>query len=162
MTLNADEIMIKNFESIEIPTLGVDEEYNAAYMTSEDYNNMPNEKTDIDALRSELSEIFYEKFKNYAQFETRCDIKRDTFQKILKYKGGRNITYTTLAKFVVGAGLSVDKAIELFELGGYIVNPDKKLYDYILICALKNGSNLDEFDSDLRQEGCQSIFSKAD
>jgi hypothetical protein len=94
------------FESNEIPQFFDDDYAFAGRLTAQDIANMPDETKDIGKLKRRLSEIFNIKLNNnYAKLEADCDIKRDTFQKVLRAKNGRNITYTLLAKFCVGAKL---------------------------------------------------------
>ena len=106
---------------------------------------------DIDELRYRLSELFFSKFKNnYSMLEACCDIKRNTFQKVLKAKNGRNVTYILLAKFCVGAGLSVSEAKELFSLMGHELS-DTSRRDVILCNILNTHQDIVEFDKDLQQ-----------
>lgn len=119
---------------------------------------------DIDELRYQLSELFFSKFKNnYSMLEACCDIKRNTFQKVLKTKNGRNVTYILLAKFCVGAGLSVSEAKELFSLMGYELSGSSRR-DAVFMYILDTHQDIEEFDNDLQKYCSQykgkSIISK--
>ena len=151
------------FESNDIPDF-FSEAYNVAgRLTAQDIANMPDETKDIGKLKRRLSEIFNIKLNNnYARLEADCDIKRDTFQKVLRAKNGRNITYTLLAKFCIGAKLSEQEARELFLLMGHELNNQKYRCDYILICELTNGCDILEFDADLKKYGIPGILSETD
>lgn len=150
------------FESNEIPQFFDDDYAFASRLTAQDIANMPDETKDIGKLKRRLSEIFNIKLNNnYAKLEADCDIKRDTFQKVLRAKNGRNITYTLLAKFCVGAKLSEQEARELFLLMGHELS-SKNRCDYILICELKNGSDILGFDADLKKYGISGILSETD
>ena len=151
------------FESNGLPEFFEDDYAFAGRLTAEDIANMPDETKDIGKLKRRLSEIFNIKLNNsYAKLEADCDIKRDTFQKLLRAKNGRNITYPLLAKFCVGAKLSVQEARELFLLMGHELNNNRYRCDYILICELKNGSDILEFDADLKKYGIAGVLSETD
>jgi len=100
---------------------------------------------DIDALRTALATLFIKNLDgNYAKLEYRCNIKRDTFQRHLKYRNGRDITYISLSKFCVGAGVSIEEAKELFLYTGYALS-SQNMCDYILLCTLQNSDAIDEY-----------------
>ena len=128
----------KDFESVEIPDLWADgQEKRSFRLTGAQMAAMPSEKKDIGVLRCRLAELFDTHFSSYAQLESMCDIKPDTFQKVLRFKNGRNVTYQLLAKFCVGAQLSEGEAKELFALMGHDLRENSR-YDYILLCELRN------------------------
>ena len=150
------------FESNEIPQFFDDDYAFAGRLTAQDIANMPDETKDIGKLKRRLSEIFNIKLNNnYAKLEADCDIKRDTFQKVLRAKNGRNITYTLLAKFCVGAKLCEQEARELFLLMGHELS-DRNRYDYILVRELNNGGDILEFDEDLKKFKLPGILSETD
>ena len=150
------------FESNEIPQFFDDDYAFAGRLTAQDIANMPDETKDSGKLKRRLSEIFNIKLNNnYAKLEADCDIKRDTFQKVLRAKNGRNITYTLLAKFCVGAKLCEQEARELFLLMGHELS-SKNRWDYILMCELNNGGDILEFDADLKEHGISGILSETD
>ena len=150
------------FESNEIPQFFDDDYAFASRLTVQDIANMPDETKDIGKLKRCLSEIFNIKLNNnYAKLEADCDIKRDTFQKVLRAKNGRNITYKLLAKFCVGVRLSEQEARELFLLMGHELS-NKNRWDYVLICELNNGGDLLEFDEDLKKLKLPGILSETD
>jgi hypothetical protein len=80
---------------------------------------------------------------------------------MLRFKGGRNVTYSNLAKFSVGAKLSVSQTKELFRYMGHELS-DKVRYDYILLCELKNEGDVVEYDKSLRQFGFPGVLSSED
>ena len=149
------------FENEEMPSLNHSVARGVYRLTKVDVDDMPPDGRDLNALRLRLSELFNNRFQGYAQMENLCDIKRDTFQKILKFKNGRNVTYDLLAKFCIGAQLSPQEAIDLFALTGYLLN-GKNRADYILLCELKNKGSIEDYDSNRRKYGYSSIISEAD
>ena len=157
-----NKIADMTFESNEIPQFFDDDYAFAGRLTAQDIANMPDETKDIGKLKRRLSEIFNIKLNNnYAKLEADCDIKRDTFQKVLRAKNGRNITYKLLAKFCVGVRLSEQEARELFLLMGHELS-NKNRWDYVLICELNNGGDLLEFDEDLKKCKLPGILSETD
>jgi len=150
------------FESIEPLAVSLSSTEDTSFrLTAKEQGVLP-PKPDIVLLRIRLSEFFHTKLlHDYNRLEVECDIKRDTFHRFLKFRNGKNITYVQLAKFSVGARLSVDEARELFVLMGQPLN-ERNRYDYILLCELNHGSSIAEYDDDLHQYGYPSIFSKAD
>ena len=156
-----EDIKNMKFESVDMPDLWAENGNSSFRLTASDIANMPDDTKDIDELKIRLSDLFYERLGSYGKLEAFCDIKQDTFSKAVRLKNGRNITYTFLAKFCVGAGLTVDEAKELFLLMGYELNPRNRM-DYILLCELKNEGDISEYNADLISCGYPSILSDAD
>lgn len=155
------DIKTMTFDSTDMPELSAKDSHSASYrMTAAQLAGMPKDNRDIAALRRRISELFNEKLNNnYAKLESNCDIKRDTFQKMLKFRNGRNITYTQLAKFCVGAKISETESRELFSLMGYELN-GRNLCDYVLICELQTGSDISDYDKDMIEHYGKSILSQ--
>ncbi len=150
----------ESFESNALPNLWEEpQEYSSFRLSSEQIAAMPRDKN-VDALRMRLSELFATRLDGYySKLEARCDIKRDTFQKMLKFSNGRNITYLQLAKFCIGAGLSVQEAKELFGYMGHELS--KRIRpDYILLCELTVGGTIDEYGEEMAQYCQINVFSK--
>lgn len=159
---NLQQIDTIKFESTEMTDFFADTQKGAYRLTVADIAGMPKDTLDIDGLRKKLSDFFVQRLNcNYNMLEARCDIKRDTFQKVLRFKNGRSITYELLAKFCVGVGVSQEEAKELFAMMGHNLSPLNRA-DYILLCELNNHGDIVEFDEDLRCFGYKSILSKAD
>lgn len=147
-----------SFEIIGEPEFVVDNGLKSSFkLTDADITGMPDDTRDIDTLRCLLSDYF-ERFSGYAELEWKCDIKRDTFQRVLKHKNGINITYTLLAKFCVGAGLTEDETKELFELNGIILNP-KSRYDYILLCEVGGKGTIEDYNNALEKYNYKGVLS---
>lgn len=158
INFEVSKIAEMNFESERIIEFEEREKTKGAYkLTRNDVNKMPSEN--MDDLRCKLVEHFYEKLDNdYNELLIRCDLKANTFQKILNFKGKTNITYKTLAKFSVGAGLTLNETKELFALRGFALN-ERNRADYILMCEITNRGNLMDYDEDMRTYCKQNIIS---
>lgn len=95
-------------------------------------------------LRKKFSYIFGTRFKNsYASVEVRCQIKSDTMRSYLN--GRRDITFYAVAKFCVGAGLSIRDTYELFKLCGHVLAPNDYLLDAIIIDAINCHDDIENF-----------------
>ena len=149
------------FDSLDMPDLWADDAVHAHRLTDKDLAGMPDDTKDLDALRVRLFDLFREKLGGYSQLEVRCDIKRDTFQKMLRFSNGRNVKYANLAKFSIGAGLTVEEASELFLLMGHELS-ERNRCDYILLHELRNHGTLEDYDADMIHFGYGSVISKAD
>ena len=161
-SLDAMENMI--FESDEPVDLWGNNDGQSSFMlTQEEFDGMPEDEThQVNELRMRLSEIFATRFdSSYAKLECACGISHSLFQKVLKFRNGRNVTYNLLAKFCIGAKLSVEEAEELFLLMGHMLS-DKNRSDYILKCELSRHSDIEEYDRTLRQCGLKSVLSSPD
>ena len=124
-------------------------------LSKEMEDSLPDD-VNIDKLRTRLSDLFAIKFaNNYTLLERECNIKKNTFQKVLKYQNGRNITWTLLAKFCTGARLSVAEASELFMLIGEDLHSANRK-DFLLVNILNTGQDINALDNDLMKY-CKSF-----
>ena len=155
------DIEQKFFESETMPDLWLDDSVSSHRLTEKDLSGMPDDTKDLDALKVRLYDLFKEKLGVYAKLESECDIKTDTFQKMLRFKNGRNINYTVLAKFSIGAGLSEEECCELFSLLGHELS-ERNRCDYILLHELRNHGTLEDYDADMVRFGYGSVISKTD
>lgn len=152
------------FESIDIIETSTYIPPKASYRVSrKDAADIP--RTDEEAkreLRIMLTTLFALNLnQNYAQLESRCDIKPDTFQKIIRKRNPKGISRTMLAKFVVGAKVDIKTADTLFLYLGHGLD-DRNRFDYILMCALRDKDDIEIFNDDLMKYGYPSIFSSPD
>lgn len=148
-----ENMISMRFDRVDMPEFGENPQQTSSHrLTKAQMQSMPSGQ-DIIALRCALSTLFEEKLSlNYTKLEIKCDINRDTFQKVLKFRGGRNVSYNLLAKFCVGVGLTVDEATELFSLMDYQLSR-RNLVDFILICNLENGGDVGEYLDDMALHG---------
>lgn len=149
------------FDSADMPDLWTDEARHFHRLTDRDLAGMPDDTKDLDALKVRLYDLLQKKLGGYAKLELYCDIKTDTFQKVIRLKNGRNVTYTFLAKFSIGAGLTEAEARELFLWMGHDLS-ERNRCDYILLHELRNHGTLEDYDADMIQFGYGGVISKAD
>ena len=148
------------FESIEPVDFWAQSEKPSYMLTRAELAGMPESPgKQIERLRRKLSDYFAEKFDcNYSKLQIECDLNPETFRKVLSFRNGRNVTYPFLAKFCVGAGLTVGEAEELFLLMGHQLTT-KNMSDYILMCVLDKHDDIMEYDADMRAQGLRGILS---
>lgn len=156
--INADNMI---FSSVDMPDFWKEDAVHSHRLTEQDIGEMPDDTKDLDALRVRLYDLFHEKLGGYAQLEVNCDIKRNTFQKMLRFSNGRDIKYKSLAKFCIGAGVTEAEAKELFLLMGHELN-ERNRCDYILLHELRNYGTLEDYDADMIAYGYGTVISKAD
>ncbi|MBR3745894.1 MAG: hypothetical protein IKP64_09300 [Selenomonadaceae bacterium] len=110
-------------------------------------------------LRKVFAEIMATTFKkNYALMDNRCSISEAAMRKYLN--GSRPINFFAVAKFCIGAKLSVEKLYELAKLCGHIVSPEIYLLDAIVVGALKCGDTIDVFYDETIEFGLQEIWKR--
>ena len=141
-----DKIRSMQFKTTGILEFDDSRNYGASYrLTNKQLAGLPGNFEDMAELRVKLDDYYYERLGGKeAQLETKCQISANLFHKYLRTRGGRNITVENLAKFCVGAGLSVKEADELFRYRGRRLD-DKNLWDYILMCTLENKDDISGF-----------------
>jgi hypothetical protein len=94
-------------------------------------------------LAKAMLSIYDEKFENYNQVEAKCYIQQSIMRKC--FNCTRDVSRGLLAKFCVGAGLSVEEADKLFILQGYRLDPENNRLDAVVVDALKCGDGIDIF-----------------
>lgn len=156
-----ENIKKMSFASVVMPDFWDDNAECSHRLTEQDLAGMPDDTKDLDALKVRLYDLLREKLGGYAKMEIKCDIKTDTFQKVIRFRNGRNVTYTFLAKFSIGAGLTEEEARELFLLMGHDLS-ERNRCDYILLRELRNHGSLEDYDADMIKYGYGSVISKAD
>ena len=104
-------------------------------------------------LRKKFITIFAERYKNYSQFESRCSISESLMRKYLK--GTRKITREAVAKICIGTKLSLEESAELFTLQGHSLEPETQLFDAIIVNAIQDGDDIEDFFDTCEEFGIQ-------
>lgn len=95
-------------------------------------------------LGRKIVEIFIKRYdKNFAKFESDCSISEAIMRKYLK--GTRKITREALAKFCIGARLTIEQSAELFTLQGHSLEPVNQRFDALVLNALQDGDDIEIF-----------------
>lgn len=96
------------------------------------------------ALRKKVQSLFFEKIGgNYAKLDVLAQVKQNTFQKWMN--GSTTIGRVNLAKFLVGLGIDIDSADELFSLQSHPLNCSGDRFDHIVAKALKDKDEIENF-----------------
>lgn len=109
-------------------------------------------------LRKHFSSIFATTFENFNQMEIACNISEPSMRKYLK--GTRKITIYAVAKFCIGAKLTVEETVELFKLYGHIISPDIYRFDAVVIDAIQCGDDIGTFYETCKECGLKKILDK--
>jgi len=144
---NLDKIKTMIFESEDIPCFEpAIKKRSACRLTDANIAAMPGTKEeDIKTLRKKISNLFYERINgNFDKLEAFCDIKKNTYQKMMREQSGRNITYKQLAKFCIGLKISIGLTKELFDLMGHTLSETNRA-DFILLCEIANKGSINDY-----------------
>ena len=161
MKYSLDKIENMIFESEDMPCFEVKEKVKSAYrLTDANIAAMPGTKeNNINELRKKISNLFYERINgNFDKLEAFCDIKKNTYQKMMRTQSGRNITYKQLAKFCIGLKLSLGTTKELFELMGHKLSEGNRP-DFILLCEIANKGSINDYRDDMLKYCSKDILS---
>jgi len=116
----------------------------------------PSVGENLATLKIKLVEFFEKHYKkNFAKLEANCAIHEASMRKYLK--GTRKITREVIAKFCVGTKLSLEQSATLFTLQGHSLEPEKQLFDALVVNALQDGDDINIF-FDTCQEYKLDIF----
>ena len=128
------------------------------FRLSKNDNLPPTEEEMQTELRKNFATIFATTFDNYSQFETACNISEHIMRKYIK--GSRKITMYSVAKFCIGAKVTVEKAVEMFKLQGHLISPEDYRFDAIVIDALKCGDSISIFYETCKECGMEKVLDK--
>lgn len=146
-TITLDYLKNHHFEKTGLEQI---EEYrervSARFSPSELSALPPSDNEKMNELKILISDLIFNKFKrNYVGFGQKCNVNYETIRKSLRYTNGRNISRETLAKIVIGTGLSLDEANHLFECESRKLDPQNTLLDAVVVHCLENHYDIDEF-----------------
>lgn len=161
---NLNNIKNMKFKSEDIPNLHVKEKIKSACrLTDENIAVMPGTTEDnIKILRKKISNLFYERINgNFDKLEAFCDIKKNTYQKMMREQNGRNITYKQLAKFCIGLKISIGVTKELFDLMGHTLCETNRP-DFILLCEIANKGSINDYRDSMLKYCAKNILSDAE
>ncbi len=111
------------------------------------------DKQKLEELNIKISDLIHEVFGNYRDFGQRCNLNYDTIRKNINLSNKRKISREMLAKFVVGCGLTVEEANELFVLHGCALNPEAIRLDAVVVHCLEKHLDIDGFFDTCNQIG---------
>ena len=101
------------------------------------------DKDKMAELKIDMMNIYLDKNITTAYFESHTNIKYNSFKKSLNRPQSR-IHRDTLAKFVVGLGLSYEEANKLFALESQPLSPEHILLDAVVVHCIQNRYDINE------------------
>lgn len=102
-------------------------------------------------LKIKISDLIREKCNGYNNLYVKTNINPETMKKNIRLNLKRNIKREQLAKFVVGIGLSLDEANELFSLLGHPLNASTTRLDAVVVHCIENKLDIHGFFDTCRQ-----------
>ena len=134
------------------------DEHNAQSFRLMPNRNLPPAPDELQAeLRKKFAAIMATTFKkNFAQMDSCCNISEAAMRKYLN--GSRPIKFETVAKFCIGAKLSVEKLCELAKLCGHIVSPEIYRLDAVVVDTIKCGEDINDFYEVTNELGLTDIW----
>lgn len=142
-TITMDYLMNHNFEKT-----GLEDEFynksNASGMFSQqEIGRLPRSDGDkLDELKIKISDLIREKCGGYPGLYVKTNINPATMKKYVSPSANRNIPREMLAKFVVGVGLSLEEANEMFSLLSYPLDVSATRLDAVVVHCLENGLDI--------------------
>ena len=129
---------------------------NAARVSRADMLSISEDDEKYIKLRQKLASLFHEKADgSYGKLEADTYIRQNTMQTWLS--GKRKANRISLALFVVGLRVDYETANNLFSLQSHPLNNNNR-FDYILICALRDGDDIEQFGNDVMEYCKVDIF----
>ena len=149
--------------AVNIPFDGINElspvsnVFSLSRITNVEIHKIPSNSEKSIKLRKNLQKLFFEKAEgSYVKLEIMTQIKEDTFRRWAK--GTREIKRINLAKFIVGLGIGIETAEELFCLSGHALDCKNNRFDFIVAYAINNKDDIEQFGKDVKKYCDIDIF----
>lgn len=110
-------------------------------------------------IKIKISDLIREKCGGYNNLYIKTNINPETMKKAIRLNLNRNIKREMLAKFVVGAGLSLEEANILFALHSYPLNASTTRLDAVVIHCIEKGLDIHGFFDTCKQIGLDVAMS---
>lgn len=99
----------------------------------------------ITELKIKMSDCIREKCGGYKYLHVKTNLNPGTVKKILQLNEKRTIKKEVLAKLVVGAGLTLEEANEMFSLHSSALNPATTQLDAVVVHCLEKHLDINGF-----------------
>ncbi len=119
----------------------------ASYMVTKD--DLAGFDEDAAELPSDVDSVIFEYCQNLgikrvnAQIAEYCHTNEKTLREYLN--GTRRITRSFLYKLTVGLGLTIEEANKLFKKCGGELRKEGCMEDFIVLCAIEDGDDIEDF-----------------
>lgn len=118
----------------------------SARFTPDALKSLPQKEEDkLLELNVKISDLAHDKFDNLSQMQVKTNINPESFRKAVRLSTKRRITREMLAKFVIGAKLTLSEADELFSLQSYPMDKENVLLDAVVCHCLEEHLDINEF-----------------
>ena len=104
-------------------------------------------------LNVRVSDLVHARFENYDNMQVKTNINPESFRKAVRVSTKRKISREMLAKFVIGANLTLSEANDLFSLHSYPLDKSNVLLDAVVCHCLEEHLDINDFFDTCNQVG---------
>ncbi|MDE7207111.1 MAG: hypothetical protein K2N90_08160 [Lachnospiraceae bacterium] len=145
-TITMDYLINHKFEKSGLEEIDDKRPNVSGMFSSQELGRLP--KTDeqkMADLKIKISDLIREKCGGYNKLYVKTNINPETMKKSLRLNLNRGIKREMLAKFVVGIGLSLEEANELFSLLSYPLNASTTRLDAVVVHCIEQKLDIHGF-----------------
>lgn len=153
-TITIDYLINHKFEKSGLEEADYNKPKASGMFSSQEIAMLP--KTDENKmadLKIKISDLIRERCGGYNNLYVKTNINPETMKKSIRLNLNRNIKREMLAKFVVGIGLSLEEANELFSLLSYPLNASTTRLDAVVVHCIENRLDIHGFFDTCKQIG---------
>lgn len=145
-TITMDYLINHKFEKSGLEEGNENKPKASALFSSREIRMLPrSDEEKIQDLKIKISDLIREKCGGYNSLYVKTNINPETMKKILRLNLKRNIKREMLAKFVVGIGLSLEEAQELFSLLSYPLDASTTRLDAVVVHCIEKRLDIHGF-----------------
>ncbi len=142
-TITMDYLMNHCFEKTGLENEVYNRPYVSGMFSQQEIGRLPKTDEDkLDELRIKMGDLIREKCGGYPGLYVKTNINPSTMKKYVSPSAHRNIPREMLAKFVVGLGLSLEEANEMFYLLSYPLDVSAMRLDAVVVHCIENGLDI--------------------
>lgn len=144
--LTIDYLLNHHFEKTGLENEFYNKSNASGMFSQQEIGRLPKSDEDqLDELRIKISDFIREKCGGYPGLYVRTNINPSTMKKYVSPSAKRNIPRVMLAKLVVGLGLSLEEANEMFSLLSYPLDISATRLDAVVVHCIENGLDIHGF-----------------
>lgn len=142
-TITMDYLMDHNFEKTGLENEVYNRPNVSGMFSRQEIGKLPKSDEDkLDELKIKMGDLIREKCGGYPGLYVKTNINPSTMKKYLNLKKKRNISREMMAKFVVGLGLSLEEANEMFYLLSHPLDVSTTRLDAVVVHCIENGLDI--------------------
>ena len=145
-TITMDYLINHKFEKTGLEDPAYNKTNTSGMFSSQEIARLP--KTDdqkMADLKIKISDLIRERCGGYNNLYVKTNILPDRMKKVVRLNLNRGIKRQMLAKFVVGIGLSLEEANELFSLLSYPLNAETTRLDAVVVHCIEQHLDIHGF-----------------